>query len=610
MASGWQNIVAVMREVKRVLRDDGTCWLNLGDAYASGTKGTGGNSPKQNSHPGSFSPEPIRIDMEGLASKQLMGQPWRVAFALQDDGWILRSAIVWHKPNPMPESVRDRPTNAYEMVFLLAKSGKYFYDAEAVREKSAYDWQAHNTKYDYTTKPVAERNDDGKRPTSGNGTGANARNVWTIPTQGRPDAHFATYPDELPRRCILAGTSERGVCADCGAPWGRQTEKSVTHESGSGKADPGNEPHGKHSGSAQSESGSYDIRTGAGSAYPNPRLATHLRLQRGHRPGHGARPLRWQRHHAGRSAGPGAQVRGAGPEPRVPGDCQEIHQPGGRDHSPDGPRMTEALRPFQRKFLKGALAPGVSTAAMSMPRGNGKTWLAAHILTRCLTPGDALHVAGAEYLLCAASLEQARLCFRFIRAALEIDDPDAYQPFRFLDSHTRIGIAHKATNTRLRVLSSNGKTAMGIVGCPLLVADEPGAWEVNGGQLMADAIDTAQGKPGSPMRVIYIGTLAPASDGWWHDLIQGGSRASTYVQMLRGGRDTWDSWQTIRKANPLTAISPEFRAKLREERDAARSDTRLKARFLSYRLNVPTGDEAKMLLDCVGMGAGDGPASS
>ena len=259
--------------------------------------------------------------------------------------------------------------------------------------------------------------------------------------------------------------------------------------------------------------------------------------------------------------------------------------------------MTEHLRPFQRKFLKGALAPGVSTAAMSMPRGNGKTWLAAHILTRCLTPGDALHVAGAEYLLCAASLEQARLCFRFIRAALEIDDPGAYQPFRFLDSHTRIGIAHKATNTRLRVLSSNGKTAMGIVGCPLLVADEPGAWEVNGGQLMADAIEGAMGKPGSPMRVIYIGTLAPASDGWWHDLVQGGSQGSTYVQALQGDRETWDQWSTIRKANPLTAISPEFRAKLIEQRDKARADTRLKAFFLSYRLNVPTGDEAKMLLD-------------
>ena len=254
--------------------------------------------------------------------------------------------------------------------------------------------------------------------------------------------------------------------------------------------------------------------------------------------------------------------------------------------------MTEHLRPFQRKFLKGALAPSTLTAGLSMPRGNGKTWLAAHILTRCLTPGDALHVAGSEYLLCAASLEQARLCFRFIRPELE-----PRGGYRFLDASTRLGITHTATNTRLRVLSSNGKTAMGIVGCPLLVADEPGSWEVNGGQLMADAIDTAQGKPGSPMRVIYIGTLAPASDGWWHDLIQGGSRASTYVQMLRGDRDTWDSWQTIRKANPLTAVSPEFRAKLREERDAARSDTRLKARFLSYRLNVPTGDEAKMLLD-------------
>ena len=254
--------------------------------------------------------------------------------------------------------------------------------------------------------------------------------------------------------------------------------------------------------------------------------------------------------------------------------------------------MTEHLRPFQRKFLKGALAPSTLTAGLSMPRGNGKTWLAAHILERCLTPGDALHVAGSEYLLCAASLEQARLCFRFIRPELE-----PRGGYRFLDASTRLGITHTATNTRLRVLSSNGKTAMGIVGCPLLVADEPGSWEVNGGQLMADAIDTAQGKPGSPMRVIYIGTLAPASDGWWHDLIQGGSRASTYVQMLRGDRDTWDSWQTIRKANPLTAISPAFRAKLREERDAARSDTRLKARFLSYRLNVPTGDEAKMLLD-------------
>ena len=152
------------------------------------------------------------------------------------------------------------------------------------------------------------------------------------------------------------------------------------------------------------------------------------------------------------------------------------------------------LRPFQKTFLRGALAPGVDVAALSLPRGNGKSWLAAYILARCLTPGDKLHVAGAEYLLCAASIEQARLCYRFIRAELE-----PLGGYRFIDSTTRLGITHKADNTRLRVLSSNGKTAMGIVGCPLLVADEPGSWETTGGTLMYDAIVTALGKPGSPM---------------------------------------------------------------------------------------------------------------
>ena len=249
------------------------------------------------------------------------------------------------------------------------------------------------------------------------------------------------------------------------------------------------------------------------------------------------------------------------------------------------------LRPFQRDFLRAALAPGVDTAALSLPRGTGKTWLASHILVRCLTPKDKLHVPGAEYLLCAASIEQARLCFRFIRTELEPTGE-----YRFLDSSTRIGITHTASNTKLRVLSSNGKTAMGIVGCPLLVADEPGSWEVNGGTLMADAITTALGKPDSPMKVIYIGTLAPATSGWWHDLIADGSRGSTYVQSLQGDAERWDQWPEIRRVNPLTSISADFRRKLLEERDAARSDSRLKGRFLSYRLNVPSGDESTLLL--------------
>ena len=113
------NVVAVMREVRRVLRDDGTCWLNLGDAYSANR----GYQVTDNKHVGVGNTMGMTAESSGLPPKSLMGQPWRVAFALQDDGWLLRSAIVWHKPNPMPESVRDRPTNAYEMVFLLAKQG-------------------------------------------------------------------------------------------------------------------------------------------------------------------------------------------------------------------------------------------------------------------------------------------------------------------------------------------------------------------------------------------------------------------------------------------------------------------------------------------------------
>ena len=249
------------------------------------------------------------------------------------------------------------------------------------------------------------------------------------------------------------------------------------------------------------------------------------------------------------------------------------------------------LRAFQKRFLAGALAPGIDTAALSIPRGNGKSTLAAYVLARALTPGDKLNVLGAEYLLCAGSIEQARNTYRPIRA--ELEPTGAY---KFLDSQMRLGVTHKASNTRLRVMSSNAKTAFGVVGVPLVVADEPGAWEQLQGGLMNDALQTAQGKPGSSLRVIYIGTLAPAMAGWWIDLIKAGSVGSTYVQKLAGDRETWDSWQTIRRCNPLVAVSPAFRRKLLEERNAARRDSRLKARFLSYRLNVPSGDESEMLL--------------
>ena len=249
------------------------------------------------------------------------------------------------------------------------------------------------------------------------------------------------------------------------------------------------------------------------------------------------------------------------------------------------------LRPFQRRFIRAATAPGIDTAALSLPRGNGKSWLAGHLITRALTPGDPLHVPGGECVIVAASLEQGRICYRFARDVLE-----PRGGYRFLDSNTRIGIVHKATNSRLRVVGSNAKGSFGFVGVPLVIADEPGAYEVVGGQMMADAILTAQGKPGSPLRAIFIGTLAPAVSGWWHDLVHDGTHGTTVVHALQGDPERWDQWPVIRKANPLTAISGDFRRKLLEERDAARRDSRLKARFMSYRLNVPSGDESTVLL--------------
>ena len=254
--------------------------------------------------------------------------------------------------------------------------------------------------------------------------------------------------------------------------------------------------------------------------------------------------------------------------------------------------MSIILKRFQREFIKAATSPDVDTAALSLPRGNGKSWLAGHLVTRVLSPDDVLFRPGTESVLCAASIEQARIVFRFAREDLE--DTGAY---RFLDSNTRIGITHKTTNTRLRVIGSNGKTAMGLVNTPWAVCDEPGAWEVNGGTLLHDAIQTAMGKPGSPLRAVYIGTLAPATGGWWHDMVNAGTRGSTYVQALQGDAKRWDVWAEIARVNPLVRVDAKFKAKLLEERDAARRDSRLKARFLSYRLNRPTADEAVMLLN-------------
>jgi hypothetical protein len=172
--------------------------------------------------------QPNRMQIPGLKPKDLAGVPWRVAFALQATGWYLRSDIIWGKPNPMPESVTDRPTKAHEYIFLFGKSQKYFFDQEAVREPDA--GQDHPRNLERTSTPVAPGQSPhmGIRTAAGrNCHGRNIRSVWTIPTQPYAGPHFATFPRELAKRCILAGTSEKGCCPRCRAPWKRVVDRKA-----------------------------------------------------------------------------------------------------------------------------------------------------------------------------------------------------------------------------------------------------------------------------------------------------------------------------------------------------------------------------------------------
>lgn len=212
-----ERMVSVFREVWRVLKPDGTLWLNIGDSYAGAPGGWQGRNGQRASR--TFT---ARIAMEkggdGLKRKDLCGIPWRLAFALQDDGWYLRSDIIWHKPSPMPESVTDRPTKAHEYVFLLAKSEDYFYDADAIREAlrpktlTTYGSTRRSKGTDALGKVAAHnlaRDVPKRRPRlndDGSHAGANARSVWTIASKPYDGAHFATMPPALAQRCILVGS--------------------------------------------------------------------------------------------------------------------------------------------------------------------------------------------------------------------------------------------------------------------------------------------------------------------------------------------------------------------------------------------------------------------
>ena len=246
-----EHMVEVFREVKRVLRKDGTCWVNMGDSYAQATSRNrnGGESSGLNSNPTADVPmKNIKmVYRHGLKPKDLCGMPWRLAFALQADGWWLRSEIIWAKPNPMPESVTDRPTKAHETVFLLTKASRYFYDQEAVREPNSPETQKYFERYEPEAKTLTERTRQ-LQASSGNigrtrvgaknraqvmallnPAGRNRRTVWTIPTAAFPGAHFATFPPALIEPMIL--TSPTKCCAVCGTGWERVTKKEYTDQS-------------------------------------------------------------------------------------------------------------------------------------------------------------------------------------------------------------------------------------------------------------------------------------------------------------------------------------------------------------------------------------------
>jgi DNA modification methylase len=228
------SMVDVFQEVRRVLTDDGTLWLNMGDSYTGSGKGGNPDEGKQATNRGSqtigvlygktgeTAREAALTNVSrqwsadnGMAPKNLVGIPWRVAFALQVDGWYLRSDIIWHKPNPMPESVTDRPTKAHEYLFLLSKGPRYYYDDGAIREADVGADHPRNVLHRPEPSGGLLPAHKGIRRAEGrNGEGRNARTVWTIPTMPYKGAHFATFPEELARRCILAGSAPGDTVLD------------------------------------------------------------------------------------------------------------------------------------------------------------------------------------------------------------------------------------------------------------------------------------------------------------------------------------------------------------------------------------------------------------
>lgn len=235
------NLVEVFREVRRVLRPDGTLWLNLGDSYVnhpSSAVNRNGITGSLNGGKSEFvcrtetrGSQQRKVIPAGLKPKDLVGIPWRIALALQADGWYLRSDIIWHKPNPMPEAVTDRCTRSHEYVFMFAhpdSGGRYFYDNEAVREPSAQPDRVREDTFGGVSWKERHQHSEGGLFTGS--TSRNKRTVWSINPRPYKGAHFATWPPELVETMIKAGSSQYGVCSKCSAPWQHEVERDSVRD--------------------------------------------------------------------------------------------------------------------------------------------------------------------------------------------------------------------------------------------------------------------------------------------------------------------------------------------------------------------------------------------
>ncbi len=252
------------------------------------------------------------------------------------------------------------------------------------------------------------------------------------------------------------------------------------------------------------------------------------------------------------------------------------------------------ILPFHERWIRRAFAPDIEVAALSCPRGAAKTWLFGQLAALALRPGSPTYQKGIETLMVSGSLEQSRILLSFVRQALE----DVEDDYRWLDSGQRLQVTHKSTGTKLRVLSSSGKRAMGLSQFSTIYADEPGSWEARGGALMWDALRQSLGKR-SGQRLFLIGTRAPATPGsWWPELLDAGSGPGRHVEVLAAPLEaSWDKWATAVKVNPLLRVSKSLRRTVLRERDEARKSDTLRRSYEAFRLNRMVDVSTEVLIE-------------